>query len=143
MVTWAVHMRDPVLLWRQLGAKRFAGFQVMFLGTVIQHLFAPVLWSFWLLWLGMGHPLLPMLTAPVMAGLMTVFLSAEAITIAMGIIALRRSGHRLSPLWVPTLHLYYPFSAVAAYKALWELVARPFYWDKTRHGIHDHAAPQD
>ena len=30
--------------------------------------------------------------------------------------------------------LYYPLGVLAAYKALWELVVDPFYWDKTQHG---------
>jgi cellulose synthase/poly-beta-1,6-N-acetylglucosamine synthase-like glycosyltransferase len=44
-VTWAVHMRDPVRLWRDLGPRRFWGFQIMFLGTVLQFALAPLLWS--------------------------------------------------------------------------------------------------
>jgi len=30
---------------------------------------------------------------------------------------------------------YWPLGAIAAYKALWELMVRPFYWDKTEHGV--------
>jgi len=137
MMTWLVHMRDPVLLWRQLGPRAFAGFQIMFLGSILQSLLAPVLWSFWLLFLGLGHPLTDLLPLWAPLALTLLFLMAEAANIGCGAVALRRSGHRLSPFWVPTLHLYFPLAALAAYKALWELVARPFYWDKTRHGLHD------
>lgn len=34
-MTYAVHMRDPKALWMQLGAWRFLGIQVLFLGTLI------------------------------------------------------------------------------------------------------------
>ncbi|MDO8882501.1 glycosyltransferase, partial [Pseudotabrizicola sp.] len=34
MMTWATHMRDPALLWRQLGPWQFAGFQVLLLATL-------------------------------------------------------------------------------------------------------------
>jgi hypothetical protein len=37
--------------------------------------------------------------------------------------------------WVPTLHLYYPLGAIASYKGICELARKPFYWDKTAHGI--------
>ncbi len=57
MMTWAVHMRSPRLLWRQIGAWRFLGFQIMFLGTSLQVLLAPLFWSFWSVALGLGHPL--------------------------------------------------------------------------------------
>ena len=36
--------------------------------------------------------------------------------------------------WVPTMVLYFPFGVIAAYKALWELAIKPYFWDKTQHG---------
>ena len=56
-MTWGVHMRDPRALWRELGPRRFLGFQIQFLGSLSQYLLAPILWSFWLLSLGLPHPL--------------------------------------------------------------------------------------
>ena len=56
-MTWGVHMRDPRALWRDLGPRRFIGFQVQFLGSLTQYLLAPILWSFWLLTLGLGWAL--------------------------------------------------------------------------------------
>ena len=35
-----------------------------------------------------------------------------------------------------TLPLYWALSAVATYKALYQLFTRPFYWEKTRHGLY-------
>lgn len=142
MMTWIVHMRDPALLWRQLGPRRFLGFQVMFLGSILQSLLAPVLWSFWILPFGLPHPLAASLPPGALPALVALFLASEALNIATGLVALRRSGHRLSPLWVPTLHLYFPLAALAAYKALWEMAARPFYWDKTHHGLFDPNEPR-
>jgi cellulose synthase/poly-beta-1,6-N-acetylglucosamine synthase-like glycosyltransferase len=137
MMTWIVHMRDPWLLWRQLGPRRFAGFQIMFLGSVLQTLLAPLIWSFWLVPFGVPHPLADSLPAGGLPFLIAIFLLSEALNIVAGILALRRTRHRLSPLWVPTLHAYFPLAALAAYKAVWELIASPFYWDKTRHGVFD------
>jgi glycosyltransferase XagB len=39
------------------------------------------------------------------------------------------------------LPLYFPLAAFAGWKALVEMGASPFYWDKTAHGLHD-SAPQ-
>lgn len=139
MLTWAVHMRDPRLLWRQLGPRRFAGFQVLFLCTLSQFLLAPLLWSFWLLSFGLPHPanaLPPLLVAAVVA----LFIAAEAVNVTLGITAVRMTRHRLNPLWVPTLTVYFLLGALASYKALWELIAAPFFWDKTSHG---HYPPTD
>ena len=138
LVTYSVHMRDPALLWRQLGAVKFLGFQIMFLGTISQVLLVPVLWSFWALPFGLPHPIGAVLPngATHLVGLL--FLATELITIATGMIGLRRSQHKLSLLWVPTLQIYYPLAALASYKALLEVITKPFYWDKTSHGIFDH-----
>ncbi len=137
MMTWATHMRQPVQLWRQLGPRRFAGFQILFLGSIFQALLAPLLWSFWLVPLGLPHPLASAMPAPMFTALWLTFFATEALTIGFGIAGLARTRHRMSPLWVPTLSLYHPLATLAAYKAGWELLIRPFYWDKTSHGHFD------
>ena len=135
MVTWAVHMRQPRRLWRELGPRRFWGVQVLFLGTISQFLLAPVLWSCWLLVAGLPHPLAG-LPAPLLWALTGLFLASEAVNIATGLIGLAATRHRGLMLWVPTLSLYFPLGALAAAKGVWELIGRPFYWDKTTHGHH-------
>ena len=59
---------------------------------------------------------------------------------AVGIVGIRRTDHALSAWWVPTMKLYFPLATIAAYKALIELVTRPYFWDKTTHGLFDHVA---
>ncbi|RYH08772.1 glycosyltransferase family 2 protein [Tropicimonas sp. IMCC6043] len=136
-MTWAVHMRAPRQLWRDLGPRQFAGFQVLFLGTLSQFLLAPVLWSFWLLAFGLPHPLSGLVPAALYWPLMGLFVSSEIVGVTLGLFATRGRGHRFLMPWVPTLHLYFPLAAIASYKALFELLMRPFYWDKTRHGLYD------
>lgn len=137
MMTWLTHMRDPALLWRELGPRKFLGFQLLLAGSVLHALLAPVLWSFWLLPLGFAHPVIDILPDGGPFLLMASFLAVEASLIAFGIAGLARTGHRLSPLWVPTMVFYYPLATLAAYKAAWEMLVQPFYWDKTTHGEFD------
>ena len=138
MMTWTVHMRSPRLLWRQLGPRAFLGFQAMFLGSIAQFLLAPLMWSFHLVPLGLPHPLLDALPAAFVWAMLAVFVLSELANLAIGVIGLGRTRHGLSPWWVPTMKLYFPLASIAAYKALVELVTRPFYWDKTTHGLFDH-----
>ncbi|MCC1480743.1 glycosyltransferase family 2 protein [Roseibaca sp. Y0-43] len=133
-ITWLVHMRQPRLLWRQLGPWRFFGVQVLFLGTLVQFLLAPLLWSFWLMLFGFGHPLLDDLPPQAFVALAFVFLGAEATNLGLGAAALRARHHAGLWAWLPALHLYFPLAVLAVYKALWELISAPFYWDKTSHG---------
>lgn len=135
MTTYLVHMRRPRLLRRQLGTRAFLGFQAHFLTTVSQVLLAPLLWSFWLVLLGLPHPLDPVLPRGAMVGLGVLFLAVEAINLTIHATAVSGEGHRHLLPWAPSMHLYTPLAAVAAYKALYELVLKPFFWDKTRHGL--------
>lgn len=134
-MTWSVHMREPARLWRELGVKKFIGFQILFLGTLSQFLLVPVLWSLWLVALGLPHPLNGEIGPQTMGVLTLIFLGAEAVSIAMGLIGTTLAGKRYLWGWVPTLHIYFPLAAIATYKAVFEMIARPFYWDKTQHGI--------
>ena len=134
-MTWAVHMRQPLKLLKELGPKRFFGVQILFLGTWIHFLLAPLLWSFWIIPLGYTHPLQQVVPAGAIMALGGVFVLAEGIGIAIGIFAVAANGKRFLIPWVPTMHLYFPLGTLAAYKAFYELLTRPFYWDKTSHGI--------
>ena len=143
-MTWAVHMRDPAALYRDLGAWRFWGFQVQFLGALSQYLLAPILWSFWLLTFGLPHPLRAPLETGVgswaIVGLFGLFVASEALSIFVGMRAVSGAKHRHLMPWVPTLHFYFPLGCLAGWKAIYEVVAKPFYWDKTAHGLFVEAA---
>ncbi|ATQ56055.1 glycosyltransferase [Paracoccus yeei] len=143
VMTWGVHMRDPVELWRDLGTRRFVALQVQLAASVSQYLLAPVLWSLWLLSLGLPHPVRGLLEGRLggnaIALLFSLFLLAEFLNMAIAAWAVRGRTHRHLLPWVATLHLYFPLGCLAAWKAIYEVVAKPFYWDKTQHGIFDAA----
>lgn len=139
-MTWAVHMRQPRQSWAQLGARRFLGMQLLFGGSLLSSVLAPVLWSFWLLALGLPHPLsgaVPLAAAWIAGGLLA---AAFAVNLAVFAVAVSGPKHRHLLPWALSLDLYFPLATLAAGKALLEMVARPFYWDKTSHGIDDAAA---
>ena len=134
-ITWAVHMRAPVKLFKELGPKKFLGVQILFLGTLSQFLLAPLLWSFWLIPFGLQHPIQNVVSTGTFLTLGISFLIAEIITIVVGAFAVSDKKHRFLIPWVPTMHFYYPMATLAAYKAIYELLTQPFYWDKTAHGV--------
>jgi cellulose synthase/poly-beta-1,6-N-acetylglucosamine synthase-like glycosyltransferase len=134
-LTWAVHMRRPRDLWRDLGPRAFLGVQLLFLGTLSQFVLMPALWSLWLIALGLPHPLSGVVTGPVALALAILFIGAEVIGAGISALAVRDAGKPDLMKWAPTLHVYFPLAALAAYKGLLELASRPFYWDKTAHGI--------
>ncbi|WP_372893050.1 glycosyltransferase [Rhodosalinus sp.] len=134
MITYAVHMRRPLQLFRQLGARRFWGVQLLLLTATTQFLLAPLLWSFWAVPLGIPHPLEAPLGREALFWAGLGFLVTEALAVTIAIVAVRSTAHRGLVPWVPTMHLYFPLGAFASYKAVYELMRVPFYWDKTAHG---------
>jgi cellulose synthase/poly-beta-1,6-N-acetylglucosamine synthase-like glycosyltransferase len=137
MMTWRVHMRDPLQLWRDLGPRGFLGFQVLILGSLLHALLAPALLSFWLVFAGLPHPVGDALSQQAFLWLFGLFLLCEAINLTAGYVGLRRSCQPINPVWLVTLNLYRPLASLASYKALYEVLRKPFYWDKTTHGRHD------
>jgi cellulose synthase/poly-beta-1,6-N-acetylglucosamine synthase-like glycosyltransferase len=134
MVTYLVHMRHPRHLLRDIGLKRFLGMQAFFLGTLSQFLLAPVLWSFWMIPFGYLHPLQTVASDAMLYAVGGLFLATEFLNICLGMAAVSGREHRKLIPWTFTMMLYFPLGALAAYKALYELVLNPFYWDKTQHG---------
>jgi hypothetical protein len=47
--------------------------------------------------------------------------------------AAKRKWYRLVP-WGLLAPLYWVMHSIAAYKAAWQLVLNPHYWEKTQHG---------
>lgn len=134
-MTYALHMRRPLSLWRDLGAWRFFGFQLLFLGSLIQFSLAPLLWLFWLIPVLGGHPFedyLPDHMVPICAGIC--FLSAASNLFIQCLGTYRARKKWLWP-WTITMGLYFPLATVAVYKGLWEIIRKPFFWDKTAHGL--------
>lgn len=135
LMTYATHMRAPRVLWRDLGPRGFLAFQVLFLVTLVQMLLAPVLWTWWAVPFVAAHPLHPFAGTPgfwVATGLM---IASGALNLTIATLALRRTGlKRLLP-WALTLTPYLMLASVALAKALVEMAVRPFFWDKTAHGV--------
>jgi hypothetical protein len=128
-------MRAPRQLLRDLGWKRFFGVQTMLLATFSQFACAPLLWSFWLTLFGMTHPVSLTLGNGVVWSMVVLFVLSEMINLTISMCAVSDKSHRHLMGWVLSLPFYFPMGALAAYKGLYETVRRPFYWDKTEHGV--------
>ncbi len=128
MVTWLVHMRAPLRLLREVGPWHFLGLQLIFACTLSHFLLAPLIWLFWAGAIGFSNPL-DDVAPPGTAALFLVFGLSNTVIFARAI--WRRTG--LLP-WIFAMAAYFPLATLAAYKALYELVLNPYYWDKTAHG---------
>jgi glycosyltransferase XagB len=137
LMTWLVHMRAPRALLRDLGPRRFVAVQVLILGSLMQGIATPVLWSLWLVAFGLPHPVLDLIDRETLLRLAPLLLGVDLLDFALAAIAMRRAGHAVPWPWLPLLKPYALLTSFAAAKALVEAVTRPFHWDKTKHGHFD------
>ncbi len=134
--TTLVHLRHPVELVRTVGWKQAGGFALLIGGTPLSFLAMPPL----LLLLMVSLVLPPSMLASVFPGWvlwvsLANFLLGNALMVYVSMMGVfKRRRHRLV-LWALINPLYWCLHAVAAYKALGQLVLRPHYWEKTAHGL--------
>jgi len=147
MQTWLVHMRNPFKLWKEVGARGFFGFQVMVLATPVIPLLNPIFWLMVLLWY-VGHmnaisilfPGLIYYIAAIELFLANFFFVYSNIAGMYWVLQdLERRGdakisYRLVKYAILS-PLYWMMMSIAAYKAAWQLITKPFYWEKTVHGL--------
>ncbi|MFE9751292.1 glycosyltransferase family 2 protein [Saccharothrix saharensis] len=136
--TWLVHMRNPWRLLRELGPRRFAGFQLVFGCTTVTTLVNPLFWSLTCLYLAVGperiEPLFP--PAVLYAGTAAMLGGNLAVLYHFMAGCMERGLHRAVPTML-TVPLYWALMSVAAYKALIQLLrpSKRHHWELTRHGL--------
>jgi len=134
MQTWLVHGRGSLI-----GRSGFGGFlalQLFIGGAVLSALVNPLLWTIFVL---SNFYAIPMFAGFPEHGL--VFVSGAGLIGANGLLTYlamigprRRGGPALSPYGL-TVTIYWALISVAAYRGLWQLVTKPFFWEKTPHGL--------
>jgi cellulose synthase/poly-beta-1,6-N-acetylglucosamine synthase-like glycosyltransferase len=134
MVTWLVHTRSPLRLLRELGWPGFATFQLVVGGTVLAAL-VHALFAVQLA-LTLAGSLPEDAVARVILGVhIMTLLAGYTISAALGVVGLR--ARRLSRVgWALLLTpIYWVLLSIAAWRALFQLVRAPTYWEKTAHGL--------
>jgi cellulose synthase/poly-beta-1,6-N-acetylglucosamine synthase-like glycosyltransferase len=136
--TWAVHMRNPVRLWRELGPGGFLVFQLVIGGAVLAALvhgiFAGVLAgqiATGLLWSDKASVFEQVFAGLYVATLVTGYL----LSALLGFVGLSRRRLTRSAPWLLLLPLYWLLLSFAAWRAVFQLIRSPYRWEKTEHGL--------
>ncbi len=135
--TFLVHTRDPMELYRQLGFVNSLHFLATVGGLIYTTVVSPVFWLLLVIWLAFQPGWIPELfpgpiyyLAMVSLAFGNFFFVLLALAGAVG-----RGEDDLSP-YTLIFPAYWLMMSVAAYFALYELVRKPHYWQKTEHGLH-------
>lgn len=132
--TYAVRMRHPVKLYRALGFRGFAGFQIVIGGFVLSSLIHPIFYGVIAVHLAMGGGG-PSGSLVLLAINGTVLIIGSSLSIFAGMAAVANRGLTALVWQALTMPAYWLLISVGAYKGALQFIARPFYWEKTTHGL--------
>jgi len=142
MQTWGVHMRSPMQLWRGAGPSGFFTLNILVGGNVLTALAHPFLLAEILLRTTLGlfsSNVTPFLAKPYVGLYLTAIGAGYLTTIVIGLIGLSRRG-LLRESWALILTpVYWVCLSMAAWRALYQLLRDPYYWEKTEHGLARHS----
>jgi glycosyltransferase XagB len=136
MQTFLVYWRHPLALIRTIGLKNFLAFNLFIGGTPLTFLASPPLWALFVFWLlTRSHFVEPLFPDAVLYLALANLLIGNFLGIYLNMIAIYlRKNYALMP-YALLNPLYWLLHSIAAYKALGQLFTKPFYWEKTQHGI--------
>lgn len=136
MQTYLVYMRHPIQLFQQLGPVGFLGFQLFIGGPIAVFLLSPFLWLLAPLW---AFGIVEIAHSPAIDTLENLIVFNLCFGIAIhvwhALIVCRDEGWNAMGLAIITYPLYWLLHSVASFRALWQLVFNPYYWEKTTHGF--------
>lgn len=138
MMTWTVHMRRPLRLYRELGLTGFLAFHAFIGGVPVSALILPVFLfgvakdiasGVWLVPADAWHHIPPYAVHG--------FNLVLGFGTAMALAAIGADRRRLKglALWIPTVPAYWLLGSLAAWRATGQLLRHPFKWEKTEHGL--------
>ncbi len=137
MQTFLVHNRNPFKAVNEMGLKQWLGYNLLIGGTPVMFLLNPIMWALFLYYLISGAPILDPTGTPALLFLISAInlFIGNALAIWVNIVGLvPRKQYRLLPFALLN-PVYWILQSAGAYKALWQLIFRPSYWEKTTHGI--------
>ncbi|MGE0678775.1 glycosyltransferase family 2 protein [Pseudolabrys sp.] len=133
LLTWAVHMREPRRLARDLGLPGFIAFQLMVGGNVLAALVHPIFIGVLAvsIWRNGGWPHDQLTTALFGISVAVGYLTSVLLG-AIGLVRRRLIGAAWA---LPLIPLHWLLLSTAAWRALFQLIADPYRWEKTDHGF--------
>jgi len=134
--TYLVHMRRWASLLRRVGPMRWLSFQFMVGGTPLSLLINPIYWILTLVWFSLRWESLSLLFPfpLILFGLLCLFIG-NFVFIYSAVLATYRRGYYDIVRYALIVPLYWVVMSIGGWKGFLQLITRPSYWEKTRHGF--------
>jgi len=136
MVTYFVHMRNPIQLYQELGFVNFFAFQVIVLTTPLTLLVNPIFWTMTIIYeLTNASFIQSLYPLPIFyLGIFSIALG-NILFVLYVMTGCKVRGLYGNIKWMVLAPLYWGILSLATWKALWQMITRPHYWEKTNHGF--------
>lgn len=136
MQTFLVHTRRPIHLMKTIGPLGTLGFVFFIGGTMLSGLLNPIFWATFAFWAVTQTSGFDTFFPPALLylSLFNLILGNGMFIYLMMLAPFRRRWLRLAP-YATTVIWYWVLMSIAAWKGFWQLITKPFYWEKTNHGL--------
>lgn len=136
MQTALVHARRPGRLIGQIGLRRFASFALLIAGTPLTFLgvipfTALLVVTFAVPWVDVSAAFPPLVLWLCLLN----FLIGNGLMVYLNMMGPYKRGAFWLVGWALLNPVYWLLHSAASYKALWQLITKPHYWQKTEHGM--------
>lgn len=139
MQTYLLHMRHPVEFVREQGVHAVL-FQLTVGGKLAFILINPILWlltiSYFLLYQYVGPTIEALYPSVVFYMAVTSLIFGNFMFIYYYMIGCAKREHWGLMKWIYLIPIYWLMVSVAGAMALYQLIVKPHYWEKTIHGLH-------
>ncbi len=143
--TYLVHMRQPLRYVRQVSLREFLSLQLVIGGKTAVLFVNPLMWALLVIYFPLRsivgdayHTLFPSLILYMGA---LCFFAGNFFYLYTLLIGCLKRGHYGLIKWALFAPLYWAMMSLAAFLALFQLIFRPYYWEKTEHGLHLRKSP--
>ncbi len=143
MQTYLVHMRHPLRYLSSGRLREFLSLQLVVGGKTIVLLINPLMWLLLAIYIifhpvALYHTLFP---APVLYMGTLCFIFGNFFYAYSHLIGCLKRGQYGLIKWALSVPFYWLMISMAAFIALFQLVFKPHYWEKTQHGLHLSTSP--
>lgn len=142
MQTYLVHMRNPGALIKKVGWKGFLGFNFFIGATPLTFLVYPFLLAIFVCYLVFDLSTIRSLF-PDWVLFMSIFnlMVGNILMIYINMMAVFKRRFYELILFSIANPIYWLMHSIAAFKGLYQLIVKPFYWEKTEHGLSKVSSP--
>ncbi len=144
LLTYLVYMREPLRYLRQGRLREFLSLQMVIGGKTAVLFVNPLMWALLAIYIlfrpivgDVYHTLFP---APVLyMGTLCLIFGNFLYIYSHLVGCMKRSQYSLIK-WALSVPIYWVMMSIAAFMALYQLIFKPHYWEKTKHGLHLHSS---